>query len=226
MNQFKCVLTDDEPIARQIVKDYINDIEELTLVAECKNAIETEAILKEHNIDILFLDIEMPKLSGVQFLEMGINVPVVIFTTAHHEYAVEAFEIEAFDYLLKPIAFDRFFKSVNRAKRYLTGRNANDVDSWISVKDGKRLYKIEIEQILYCQAYGDYVRIKTVNDVFSTKSTLQNFITNLPETFVQIHRSYVLNVKYIDYIEGNMVVLQNESLPISSSYKDNLLNHL
>lgn len=222
-----CVVTDDEPIARNILRDYIRDCEDLELIGECKNVFETETLLSKHDIDILFLDIEMPKMNGIQFLKSGIQTPSVIFTTAHPDYALEAFEHDVIDYLLKPIAFERFLKAISKARKIVSSQSPNKAQiDWISIKEGKRLYKLMIDDILYLQAYGDYVRIFTSEKVYLTKSTLTQLLLELPDQILQIHRSYAVHLKYVNYVEGNMIQLGSTQLPLSKAYKDLFLRRM
>ena len=224
---YKCLIVDDEPIARSILVEYLGDIQDVEIVGELSNPIEVANFIEETPVDILFLDINMPKLSGVQVLKNLKNPPLVIFTTAYSEYAVEAFELEAFDYLVKPIALDRFLKAVNNAKRRIKEKTSDIVlPATFTIKENKRIYKIDINTLFLLQAYGDYVRIYTKEKKYVTKGKLSQVKIDLPNNFLQVHRSYIINLNHLKYLEGNMVQVASESVPVSLSYRDSLLKHL
>ena len=151
--KWNCLIVDDEPLARMVIKDYLVEIADLTVIGECKNAIEAADILNTKEVDVLFLDINMPKLTGIQLLKNLPNPPLVIFTTAYPEYAVDAFELDAFDYLMKPIAFDRFLKTIQKLKKQLSKEVRSSADT-LTIKEGKRIYKLELTDIFLLQAYG------------------------------------------------------------------------
>ena len=224
---YKCVIVDDEPIARKILIEYLSEVADLEIVGEFKNAIEVADYLANKVVDILFLDVNMLRLSGVQLLKNLKNPPLVIFTTAYSEYAVEAFELEAFDYLVKPIPFDRFLKAVNNAKQRLSERN-NKTEStkFYSVKEGKRIYKVALSAIYLVQAYGDYVRLYTKEKTYLTKDKFNNIKEGLPNHFLQVHRSYVINLEYLEFLEGNYVQLQNQQVPVSNTFRERLMSRL
>ncbi len=224
---YKCLIVDDEPIARKILAEYLSELADLAIVGEFKNAIEVADYLANNVIDILFLDINMPRLSGVQLLKGLKNPPLVIFTTAYSEFAVAAFELEAFDYLVKPISFDRFLKSVNNAKKRLQeGENKTSSTNFFSIKEGKRIYKVALSAIYLVQAYGDYVRLFTKEKTYLTKDKFNNIKEGLPNNFLQVHRSYVINLEYLEFLEGNYVQLQNQQVPVSNTFREGLMSRL
>lgn len=224
---YKCLIVDDEPIARKILAEYLEEISDIELVGQLKNAIEATDFLANNVIDLLFLDINMPKLSGIQLLKNIKNPPLVIFTTAYSEYAVTAFELEAFDYLVKPIAFDRFLKSVNNAKKRLREQNVSlETPKLFTIKENKRIYKVNFSDVFLLQAYGDYVRIYTQEKKYLTKGKLIQIKTTLPDQFLQIHRSYIINLDHLKYLEGNMVQVASENIPVSLSFREALLRRL
>jgi len=224
---YKCLIVDDEPIARKILVEYLAELRELELVGQLKSAIEVGDFLENNAVDILFLDINMPRLSGVQLLKNLKNPPLVIFTTAYSEYAVEAFALEAFDYLVKPIAFDRFLKAVNNAKKRLKEKNmGNSQPRLFTIKENKRIYKVDFEEIFLLQAYGDYVRIYTKEKKYLTKSKLNLIKSALPDNFLQVHRSYIINLNHLKYMEGNMIQVGTESVPVSLSFRTELMKRL
>lgn len=224
---YQCLIVDDEPIARKILAEYLAELSDLVVVGQLKNGIEAIDFLANNVVDILFLDINMPKLSGVQLLKNLKQPPLVIFTTAYSEYAVQAFELEAFDYLVKPIAFDRFLKAVNNAKKRLQEQQVGkDFPKLFTIKENKRIYKVNFEEVFLLQAYGDYVRIYTKEKKYVTKSKLNLIKTTLPDYFMQVHRSYIINLNHLKFVEGNMVQIATESVPISLSFREALMKRL
>jgi len=224
---YNCLIVDYEPIARQILTEYLAELSGVAVVGQLKNAIEVADFLENNTVDILFLDINMPRLSGVQLLKNLKNPPLVIFTTAYSEYAVEAFELEAFDYLVKPIAFDRFLKAMNKAKKRLKEQKGDkEIPKLFTIKENKRIYKVKFEAIFLLQAYGDYVRIYTGEKKYVTKGKLSLVKSELPDNFLQVHRSYIINLNHLKYMEGNMVQVSTESVPISLSFREALMKRL
>ena len=231
--KYNCLIVDDEPLARRVVEKHLSHFDDLNLVAQCSNAFEAIKVLKKHPIDILFLDINMPKLSGINFLKTLKQPPLVIFTTAYPEYAVEGFELEALDYLLKPFSLERFTKSIFKAiqqlevKEQLLFSSTSTLPSYILIKADKRLHKIKQTDILYLEAYGDYVKIFIKNLMLLPKKKLTELNKSLDnQLFIQIHRSYIVNTTYIEYIEGNQLKVSDKILPISQSFKSSLLEYL
>ncbi|WP_282165237.1 LytR/AlgR family response regulator transcription factor [Cellulophaga baltica] len=228
----QCVIADDEPIARQIIETYIQQIPNLSLVASCKDAFEVMQVLAEQNVDVLFLDINMPKLSGLSLLKTLQMKPSVILTTAYPEYALEGFELSVTDYLLKPFSLERFIQAVQKVetntKVINQGIIINDKEpiSGVFVKSDKQIIKINFEAIEYIEAYGNYIKIFTPQMVL-TPQTLSEFITKLPHQFMRIHKSYVVNFEKIKMIEGNLIHLQNDvKLPIGKSFKKDVLERV
>ncbi|WP_282116352.1 LytR/AlgR family response regulator transcription factor [Cellulophaga baltica] len=228
----QCVIADDEPIARQIIETYIQQIPNLSLVASCKDAFEVMQVLAEQNVDVLFLDINMPKLSGLSLLKTLQMKPSVILTTAYPEYALEGFELSVTDYLLKPFSLERFIQAVQKVetntKVINQGIIINDKEpiSGVFVKSDKQIIKINFEAIEYVEAYGNYIKIFTPQMVL-TPQTLSEFITKLPHQFMRIHKSYVVNFEKIKMIEGNLIHLQHDvKLPIGKSFKKDVLERV
>ncbi len=228
------LIVDDEPLAQDILENYVGRVPELTLVARCSNAIEANEALKNNKIDIMFLDIQMPQLTGVDFLKTLSNPPLVIFTTAYSEYAVEGFELNAIDYLLKPISFDRFCKAVNKATeqlemhRHARSEGAEHIDHFF-VKSDKKLMRIKYSEILYIEGLKDYVIIRMDGSRVITLQTMKSLEDKLPSPqFRRIHRSYIVNVDKVIAIDGNNVDLmekgQVKELPIGKNYKDEIID--
>ncbi len=226
--KIKCLLVDDEPIAREILETYIQDIPQLELVMSCSNAFEAMKALDQRHIQLIFLDINMPKLSGISLIRSLLKPPEVIFTTAYPEFAVEGFELEAIDYLLKPFSFERFLKAVNKALHKLEiSPTAQKETAHLFIKSGKKLHKVNVNEILYFNAIGDFVKVHTTQKVIITNDTLKNIEASLPTyAFIRIHKSYIVAVQAIQYIEGNQVKVSDQMLPVGLTYKENLTRRL
>ena len=228
----QCIIADDEPIARQILEKYIEALPNLEVVAVCKNAFEVIAVLQEQPIDILFLDINMPKLSGLSLLKTIQQRPAVIITTAYPEYAIEGFELAVTDYVLKPFSLERFMQAVHKVtqKPEPVVLRATEVKeeavSSVFVKSDKKIIKINFDDIHYVEAYGNYIKIYT-DQMVLTPQTLSDFLEKLPNNFLRIHKSFVINFKELKLIDGNQVVLENDAkLPIGKSYKKAVLDRI
>lgn len=232
------IIVDDEPLALDVLETYIDKIPDLNLVTKCSNALEANAALKEHDIDLMFLDIQMPQLTGIDFLRTLAKPPKVIFTTAYANYAVEGFELNAVDYLLKPISLDRFMKAVNKAQEQINLENKDagsvasnsdsDGEDYIFVKADKKLIKVNYSDIVYIEGLKDYVIIRLNNNRIITLQTMKSLEQKLPSsTFKRIHRSYIVNIQKIQAVQGNMVEVieknQAKHLPIGKNYREELL---
>jgi len=232
MKPLQCIIADDEPIARQILESYIAEIPNLELMASCKNAFEVMEVLQNQKADILFLDINMPKLSGLSLLKTMQQRPNVIITTAYAEYAVEGFELSVTDYLLKPFSFERFLQAVlkvqNRAvlQKEVVLENKEEVSDSIFVKSDKKLIKLNFNEINHIEAYGNYVKI-FIDKMILIPQTLSGFLEKLPHNFLRIHKSYVINFNKLKLIDGNQIILNNETkLPIGKSYRKLILKKI
>ncbi|QTD39083.1 response regulator transcription factor [Polaribacter batillariae] len=231
MKNLNCIIADDEPIARQILENYIVSIPYLTLVAPCKNAFEVLEKLQEQEVDILFLDINMPKLSGLSLLKTLQKKPNVIITTAYPEYAIEGFELSVTDYLVKPFSLERFMQAVqkvsrNKVSETIVINQQEQTAKSIFIKSDKKILKINFDEIYYAEAYGNYVKIFT-DKMILTPQTLSDFLQKLSSNFIRIHKSYLINFNYLKMIDGNQIILQNEAkLPIGKSYKKELLERI
>lgn len=223
MKKLKCIIVDDEPVARKIIREFVQQINYLQLVGEFENAFKTENFLKHEHVDLVFLDIEMPKLSGVDWLKKSDVKPLVILTTAFTKYALEGYELDIIDYLLKPISFNRFLKAVQKAKDFISIKNNSDEvnPSWLFIRSDKRIEKIELDDILYIESTGNYINIHTKDKSIVAYLTLKTIETELsPSGFIKIHQSFIVSFSKIEAIEGNTVKLNNKLLPISRSYRD------
>jgi len=232
MKPLQCIIADDEPIARQILESYIAEIPNLELIASCKNAFEVMGVLQNQKADILFLDINMPKLSGLSLLKTMQQRPNVIITTAYAEYAVEGFELSVTDYLLKPFSLERFLQAVLKVQKNTFTQtetidvNEENTSKSIFVKSDKKLIKINLDEINHIEAYGNYIKIFTDKMVL-TPQTLSDFLKKLPNDFLRIHKSYAINFNKLKLIDGNQILLNNDiKLPIGKSYRKIILDKI
>ena len=221
-----CMIVDDEPLSRDVLRGYIDEVKDLQLQAECRSALEATHQLNQNPVDVLFLDINMPGLSGISFARALTSSPLIIFTTAYPEYAVEGFELNATDYLVKPYSFERFLKAVNRALgRLQENSSPQDLQGKILVKADKKLYALPFSEIHFVEGQGDYIRIRTDQHTLVVHDTLKNFLASLPEQiFMRIHKSYVINLKRIEFLEGNQVRIGKHTLPVSPAQREELLS--
>lgn len=224
MKKIKCIIVDDEPVARKIIREFAGQVNFLSLTGEFENAVKAENFLKNEQADLVFLDIEMPKLSGLAWLKRSAVKPLVILTTAFPEYALEGYELDIIDYLLKPIAFSRFLKAVQKAKDFMDMKNAGynaAMPSWLFVRSEKRIEKIELNDITYIESTGNYITIHTKEKDIVAYLTLKGIESELPSSgFIKIHQSFIVNFSGIEAIEGSQVKINNKALPIGRSYKD------
>ncbi|MEZ5199444.1 MAG: response regulator transcription factor [Bacteroidales bacterium] len=226
--KLNCIIVDDEPVSQDILQKYVVDTPALKLLQVCNNAFEATEALKQHKIDLILLDINMPKLSGMQFYKSLCNPPYVIFTTAYPEFAAEGFEVDAIDYLLKPIPFDRFLKAVNRAiERINKPDKQATAKDYILLKADKKLHKVNFSVISHLEAMGDYVKVFYDNQYIVVHDTLQRLLDQLPRSkFIRVHKSFVISIGHIGYVEGNQVLIGEMEIPIGQRYKDELLDFL
>jgi DNA-binding LytR/AlgR family response regulator len=224
MKKISCIIVDDEPVARKILQEFVEQVPFLDLHGKFENATKAEAFLNNTPVDLIFLDIEMPKVSGLQFLQKMNIESMAILTTAFPQYALEGYELDIIDYLLKPFAFSRFLKAVHKAKDYyemktrITGALPS---SYIFIKSEKRIEKIELKDVLYAESVGNYVSIYTENKKIIAYLTMKSLESQLPSAdFIKIHQSYLVNNSRIDAIGGNEVKIGGKSLPISRNYRE------
>ncbi len=222
--KIKCIITDDEPIARNGIQSYVERLDFLELVGVCEDAIQLNNILKTQQVDLLFLDIEMPYMSGIDLLSTLVNPPKVIITSAYEQYAIKGYDLEVVDYLLKPISFERFLKAVNKAYDVIVNQTAPKSPDYFFVKANQKLEKIFFNDILYVEGIENYVAIQTTSGKVITHSTLKLILENLPEQlFIQTHKSFIINVEKVLNIEGNMLGIDKYKIPISRTYKETVL---
>ncbi|MDU1906063.1 MAG: response regulator transcription factor [Dysgonomonas sp.] len=226
--KIKCVITDDEPLARKGLRGYIEKIDILELVGECKNAIELNNLLHTTKVDLLFLDIEMPHLSGLDFLANLENPPLTIITSAYEKYALKSYEFHVTDYLLKPISFTRFLKAINNIQVVMekTGKTI-DSRSYIFIRSDKQLKKIIFDQILFVESMENYIIINTSSSKEMTSIPLRQFWEILPQNlFMQVHRSYIVNIEKIDAVVGNQLKIGGKMIPIGRNQREDVMNTL
>jgi DNA-binding LytR/AlgR family response regulator len=224
----KCLVVEDEPLAQNVLKKYIGDHPSLELAAVCDNALTAQQVLAGEPIALLFLDINLPQLSGISFLKTLPRPPLVIFTTAYPEYAVQGFELDAIDYLVKPFSFERFLKAVNKAmEKWQRPANAVVAPSSIFIKSDKKVYKINLDDILYLESLDDYVKLVTTQTSYLVNDTLKGLLEELPASqFIRVHKSYAIARNKIVFFEGNYVKIASTDIPIGASYREEIFNRL
>jgi len=224
----KCVITDDEPFARKGLQGYMEQIDFLELKGVCENALELNSLLKKEPVDLLFLDIEMPYVTGIDFLKNITSPPKVIFTTAYEKYALQGFELEVLDYLLKPISFERFMRAANKAFDYFRSQQAPvSGEDYIFVKADNKLEKIHFSDILFVEALENYVAIYTGDKKIITHLTLKMLQDKLPQgAFIQPHKSYIVSIGKINSIEGNILHVLHYQVPISKYQKEDIMEKI
>ena len=230
----KCIIVDDEPLAIEIVESYVNRIDHLQLQGTFRNAVQAFAYLQEHSVDLIFLDIQMPKLSGIDFLKTLKNPPKVIFTTAFRDYAIDGFELEVIDYLLKPIPFERFLKAVakvmhQQATATPSPQKKPDVstDDYVYFKVDKKMIKTKMAAVLYIESIKDYVKVRTDEKEIITQQKISYLEESLPrEQFLRIHRSFIVNIDKIDAYSATDVEIGKHSIPIGRNYKNDVMKVL
>ncbi|QLG45327.1 LytR/AlgR family response regulator transcription factor [Costertonia aggregata] len=228
-----CIIIEDEIPAQRILQNYISKVPGLELKESYQSALEANAVIQENTVDIIFLDINLPDISGLRYIKTLSSPPCVIMTTAYHEHAVESFELDTIcDYLVKPFSFDRFLKAVNKAKRHLrpntTALDNQKTDAkTLFLNVDKTLHKVYLNDILYIESDKNYVTVVTANNQYSYLESLKNWILKLPEEdFVQIHKSYIVNIKAITKINGNLLFINEQKIPVGRSFKPKLVDKL
>ncbi len=236
----RALIIDDEPLAHKVILQYASDVPFIEIVGQCHLATEALSVMSNQEIDLIFLDINMPKLKGLDFLRTLSKKPIVVITSAYEEYALESFELDVCDYLLKPFRFDRFLKAMNKASEIFQLKNPTLIaaanqpkpeeqqPNKIFIKSEKRLIQINLDEIFYLESYGNYVKVWLQDRFHLTPRTLTSFDEELPNnTFFKIHKSFVLNRNHIDYVEGNSVVMKNKKLlPIGKNQRQDFKEFL
>ncbi|MEZ5040329.1 MAG: LytTR family DNA-binding domain-containing protein [Saprospiraceae bacterium] len=233
--KLRSLIIDDEPLAHKIVLEYASEVPFVEIVGQCYLATEALALLRAQEVDLIFLDIQMPKIKGLDFLRTLNKKPLVIITSAYEEYALESFELDVCDYLLKPFRFDRFLKAANRALELHqlkqgvlsvspTSQEPAAAPGQLFIKSDKRLIQIDLAAVFYLESYGNYVKVWLENEFHLTPRTLSSFEDQLPSPdFLRIHKSFIIHKKFIDYIEGNFLVMKNKKqLPIGKNHRQDI----
>lgn len=234
MQKFKCLIVDDEELAQDVIENYIEALPMLELSGKCKNAVEAISHLYEKQVDIMFLDINMPEINGLEMLRAISNPPKTILTTAYSQFALESYDYGVVDYLLKPIRLDRFIKAVNRAielinKKDLPTSNGSgqDESKGLFIKEDHITYSIQFDTILFVEAYGNYLKIYTTEKTYVIRETLQSILDKLPEKqFIRVHKSFIVSIQRIKKIIGNVVHLEGHEIPVGVTFKSELANRL
>lgn len=229
--KIKTLLVDDEPLALQVLENYVSQLPELELAGMCSNAIEANEKIQNEDIDLICLDIKMPQISGIDFLKSLKNPPLVIFTTAFSNYALESYSLDVVDYLLKPISFDRFMMAINKVTERMGSKKSQSQheDDYFYVKADKKLIRVKYEDIIYIEGLKDYVIIRVDESRIVTLQTMKSLTDKLPDDrFIRVHRSYLVNIDRINSIMGNMIEVfekgKTKLIPIGKNYKDELMD--
>ena len=228
----KCIIVDDEPVARKVLKEYADDVPFLEIIGEVDNPLKAQAHLDKESADLIFLDINMPKLTGIEFLRTTNILPMVIMTTAYAEHALDGFSLDVIDYLVKPFSFERFLKSCNKAKDYQqlkknAEKNMVVHENYFFVKCNGRIEKVLYDELLFVEAALNYVTLHTVNGKMIVYLTIKGIMESLPaELFAKVHKSFIINLQKINSIEGNIIHINKAEIPISQNSQDEILKLL
>ena len=232
--KLQCLIIDDEPLAHKVISKYAADLPHLEILGSAYSAMEAMGMMGERSVDLIFLDINMPRIQGLDFLRTLPNPPMCIVTTAYKEFALEGYELKVIDYLLKPIAFERFFQAVNRAmeQKQLLARKVPATEpvarpksegATLFLKEDRKVHQVRVEEIDYMESYGSYVKVHIAESTIITLDRLTNFEEKLREhRFIRIHKSYLVPVDRIELIEGNELVVSGKRLPIGAVYRHNV----
>ena len=222
--KYRCLIADDEPPARKLLTDYVSKIPNLELAGVCSNGAETATFLQDNPVDILLLDIRMPLITGLEVLKSLPERPITILITAYEEYAVKGFELDVIDYLVKPVSFERFKKAIDKATEYLAVQVAahekDEKADYFFIKTDTRIVKLMFAEVSAIEAQREYIKIITPARKIMSLVSLTSIANALPSDFVRIHRSYIINMRHIDEVQSNEVVIGKEIYPISKNYRD------
>jgi two-component system response regulator LytT len=222
-----CIIIEDEPAAQSILESYLSHCHDLRCMGIFGDAYSALAFLNSNLVDLIFLDINLPEMSGVSFLRSLIHPPLVIFTTAYPQYAVDGFDLEAVDFLLKPFSFERFYKAVNKAREKFKSPKQAVIPEKITVKSGKRIYQLAVEDIRFIETCGDYVTIFATDKKLLVHGTLKTWEEKLRSSgFLKVHRTNIVNLSRIDHLEGNQIQIGEHKLPVSEQFREQLLERM
>lgn len=230
--KISCIIVDDEPLARKGLAEYISEVDFLELIAQCESSLEAYKVINQQKIDLLFLDIQMPKMTGIDLLKTIREQPMIIFTTAYSEYALQGYELDVLDYLVKPISFDRFLKACNKAAEFHGIRNgqkqvAQEKASYFFIRCDSRYEKISFDDLLYIEAFENYVVLQTQTKRLITYLTFKSVEDYLPvEDFMKVHKSFIVAISKINHIAGNEIKIDDHAIPISRNLKDVVMNRI
>jgi DNA-binding LytR/AlgR family response regulator len=225
----KCIIVEDEVLAQNVIQSHLQKVDRFELIGVCNNALEAKEILHRQEVDLIFLDIQLPGMTGLNFLRSLTNPPLVVLTTAYSEYALESYEFNVIDYLLKPISFERFSKTVNKI---VEGRlftqpkeHHNASNDHIFIKSNSKFFKVNFSEVIFIESMKDYLKIHTAEYKLVTHQTMNDIEKILPpKQFIRIHKSYIVAVARIKSIYGNTVEMENATIPIGINYKEKIMN--
>ena len=232
MRKLTAVAIDDEPLALEVIERFAAKSEDLDLLMAFENPLEAISFLQDNKVDLIFLDIQMPDLTGIQLLESLVYKPMIVFTTAYSQYAVDSYELGAIDYLLKPVSLDRFLKAINKAVGFVRAQEAldeksneaPDIKDYMFIKSDTRFFKVNLGEILYIEGMRDYVAVHTPERRIMTLMSMGKMMDKLPESdFMRVHKSYIIGLNHIQLIQNNRVAIDDKEIPISNSYKESFL---
>lgn len=222
-----CIIIEDEPAAQSILQSYIARCPDFRLCGTFYDAISAQVFLDQNAVDLIFLDINLPEMSGVSFLRSLVHPPLVVFTTAYPQYAVDGFDLEVVDFLLKPFSFERFCRAANKAREKVKVKNDVPQASKIAVKSDRRIYQIALNDILFIESCGDYVLLHCTSKKLTVHGTLRSWEEKLSGAqFMKVHRTIVVNLQRVEHIDGNTICIEGHKLPVSEQYKEQILNYL
>jgi DNA-binding LytR/AlgR family response regulator len=233
--EIKAIIIDDEPLAQNVIEQYARKLPHLLIAEKCNDAIAALQWLQQNEADLMFLDVNMPKLSGISFLKTLKNAPLVIFTTAYSDYAIEGFELDAVDYLKKPFSFERFCKALFKAEELLRLKNTAARDEqtkpsekqYFFIKSNKKTYKINFSDVCFVEGLGDYIQVHLSDQKLVANLSMKRMLELLPENnFYRIHKSYIISLDKMEVVEGNSVIINKKRLPIGNSYRQEFMDFI